>query len=86
MGKMFVVYKIYLDDPEQMDSVCEALKKAKTAEFKDLKREPVGFGIEVLKVGYLFPEKQDELVPRLEEEIKAIPGITEIETEIMTLV
>ncbi len=86
LGKLFVVYKVYTDSPEDTEKVCGALRNVKTGEFKDLKREPVGFGIEVIKAGYLLLEKQDELVPMLEEEIKAIEGVAQIENETMTLI
>lgn len=79
-----VVFKVF-SDPENLDSVTNALKEVKEGAFRDLKREPIGFGIEVIRVGYVIPDKTDGALPQLEEAIKKIPGINQVEVDMMTL-
>jgi translation elongation factor EF-1beta len=79
-----VVFKVF-SNPESLDSVASALKEIKEGSFRDLKREPIGFGIEVIRVGYVIPDKTDGALPILEEAIRKIPGINEVEVDMMTL-
>jgi len=79
-----VVFKVF-SDPENLDSVSNALKEVKEGAFRDLKREPIGFGIEVIRVGYVIPDKTDGALPKLEEAIRKIPGINQVEVDMMTL-
>ncbi|HNV00986.1 MAG TPA: hypothetical protein PKK60_01000 [archaeon] len=84
MGNAMVVFKVF-SDPENLDSVSNALKEVKEGAFRDLKREPIGFGIEVIRVGYVIPDKTDGALPKLEEAIRKIPGINQVEVDMMTL-
>ena len=84
MGNAMVVFKVF-SDPENLDTVSNALKEVKEGAFRDLKREPIGFGIEVIRVGYVIPDKTDGALPKLEEAIKKISGINQVEVEMMTL-
>lgn len=87
MGKALVIFKIF-SDPEKMDSVEENLKNININEikFQDIKREPVGFGIEVIRVGYIVPDKTDGLMPQLEEKLSKIEGINNVEMDGVTLI
>lgn len=85
MGNAMVVFKVF-SDPENINSVSNALKEVKEGAFRDLKREPIGFGIEIIKVGYVIPDKTDGALPKLEETIKKIPGINQVEVDMMTLI
>lgn len=87
MGKALVIFKIF-SDPEKLDEVENKLKQINITDikFQDIKREPVGFGIEVIRVGYIVPDKTDGLMPKLEREISTIPGINNVEMDGVTLI
>lgn len=85
MGKAMVVFKVFCD-PENLDSVDKALRALKEGDFKDLKREPIGFGIEVIRVGYVIPDKVDGAMTNLEEAVKKVPGVNNAEVEMATLI
>ena len=87
MGKAMVIFKIF-SDPENLDKVEAALKalNVEQAKFQDLKREPIGFGIEVIRVGYIVPDKTDGIMPALESAIEKIEGINTVEMDGVTLI
>lgn len=79
-----VVFKVFAD-LEQLDAVDKALRDLKEGSFRDLKREPIGFGIEIIRVGYVIPDKVDGAMGNLEEAVKKVPGVNNVEVEMMTL-
>ena len=87
MGKAMVIFKIF-SDPENLDEVDKALRGIKITDvkFQDMKREPIGFGIEVIRVGYIVPDKTDGIMPKLEEAISKIKGINTVEMDGVTLI
>ncbi|MDP2667024.1 MAG: hypothetical protein Q8P05_06000 [Candidatus Diapherotrites archaeon] len=86
MGKTFVIYKVNPKDLEQLEVTEKELKAVANGDFKDVQRVEVGFGIIVLKVGYLIPEKQDGALEALTKEIESLPSVENAEVEGMTLV
>jgi translation elongation factor EF-1beta len=88
MGKAMVIFKVS-PEPEKIDSVEEALKAIEldNVKLQDLKRVHIGFGIEIIKVGYVVPDKTDGVIPSIEEAINKIDGLTqEAEMEGATLI
>ena len=88
MGKAMVIFKIS-PEPEHIDEVEIAVKAVSIPDvkFQDFKRVPIGFGIEIIKVGYIVPDKTDGIIPALEAELNKIPNITqEAEMEGATLI
>lgn len=87
MGKALVIFKIF-PEPEEIDKVIEALKALTIdqVKYQDLKREPVGFGIEVIRVGYIVPDKTDGIMPLLEEAVSKVPGVNQVEMDGVTLI
>lgn len=85
MGKTLVIYKITVSDMEKLDSVLQAVKEIKSGEVRDTKKEPIGFGIEIIKTAILIPEKQDEVLDSVTNEIRQIPNVENTEIESMTL-
>ena len=85
MGKTLIVFKIKCEDMEQIDSTIEAIRKLKSGDVKDVKKVPIGFGISEIKAAVLIPEKQDQILDQVQDELKKIPNIEEIEVEAMTL-
>jgi len=80
-----VIFKVFVD-PENIDAVEKSLRAITAGDFKDLKREAIGFGIEVIRVGYVIPDKVDGAMTNLEAAVKAVPLINEAEVEMATLI
>lgn len=78
MGKAMVIFKIS-PEPEKIDEVEAALKAIDVpdAKFQDLKRIPVAFGIEIIKVGFIVPDKTDGIIPAVEAALNKIDGLTQ---------
>ncbi|MFH0714807.1 MAG: hypothetical protein V1847_03465 [Candidatus Diapherotrites archaeon] len=85
MGKTLIVYKLYPDGPENVDVVEKAVREVKSGELKEVRREPIAFGMSLLRAAFLLPEKDDDASGKLEAELKALPGLNEVEVEMMTL-
>jgi translation elongation factor EF-1beta len=85
MGKVMVIFKVYAN-PENIDAVEKHLRGITLGAFRDLKREAIGFGIEIIRVGYVIPDKTDGAMSNLEEAVRATPGINEAEVEMATLI
>ena len=85
MGLAMVVFKVFTD-PENLDKTEKGLREIKEGQFRDLKREPIGFGIEVIRVGYLIPDKVDGAMTALEDAVKKVDGVKEAEVDMLTLI
>ena len=85
MGKTIALFKVKpAEDIEPKDCI-EQLKTCKKGEFADAKEEPIGFGIIIVKAAFLIPEKQDEAINELTEELNAMEKVDEAELEGLTL-
>ena len=85
MGKTVLIYRINAKDMERLDETIDALKTVQKGEFRDAKKIPIGFGIEVIKAAFTVPEKDDNAVEELTKEINAIPLVEDAEMQEMTL-
>ncbi len=85
MGKTLVIFKITASEMEELESIAKAIPKIKSGEVKDVKRQPIGFGIEVIRAAVLIPEKQDAVLDAVTKELQQIPSVEEVEVESMTL-
>ncbi len=88
MGKVMVIFKVS-PEPEKIDEVEAAVKAISIPDVKlqDIKRIPIAFGIEIIKVGFIVPDKTDGIIPAVEEALNKIEGITqETEMEGATLI
>jgi elongation factor 1-beta len=87
MGDILSVYKVYPEEIEDIDKIELSLKNGFKEPFKIVKieLEPIAFGLKVIKLGVVFPDKIDGLLDKLEDMIKAIPGVKDIEIEVSTL-
>ncbi|MDD4049907.1 MAG: elongation factor 1-beta [Candidatus ainarchaeum sp.] len=87
MGDILSVYKVYPEEIEDIDKVKESLEKGFGDPFKvaKIEVEPIAFGLKVIKLGVVFPDKIDGLLDKLEDAIKAIEGVRDIEIEVSTL-
>ena len=82
MGNVIVALKIMPDSPEtDLENIkAEISKKMK---IQDSKIEPIAFGLKALKILVIVPDKQSN---NIEDQIREIKGISEVETESVTLV
>ena len=82
MGSVAVTFKIMPDSP---DTYLEEIKKeiSKKIEIKDSKIEPVAFGLKILRVLVVVPDKSIE---NIENDIRSVKGVSEVEVESSTLI
>ena len=88
MGDIMSIYKLYPKDIEDIEKIKESLASGLGEPFKiaDIKEEPIAFGLKILKVAIIFPDKVDGLLDKLEKTLKKIPGVSELEIEVSTLI
>ena len=83
MGMAMAIYKIYPEEGYDISKLMEGLQKH--PKIKSLKKEPVAFGLEVVKIGVLMDDKKDS-PEEIEQEIRKTEGIKEMECEDVTLI
>ena len=83
MGKAFAIYKIYPEEGFTIDQIMDSLKKFE--KIKSMQKLPIGFGVELLKIGVIMDDKLDS-PETIEQEIKGTPGIKEMECDDITLI
>ena len=66
------------------DKVIAGLKQIKIGEIKDIKKEPLAFGMYLVRLGVLFQEKQEKM-EEFEKAIREIKEVSDVEVEGMTL-
>jgi elongation factor 1-beta len=82
MGNVAVALKIMPESPEiDLEKVkAEISKKIK---LQDSKIEPIAFGLNMLRILVIVPDKE---TGDLENKIKEVKGVSDVETESATLV
>ena len=82
MGDVAISLKIM---PESPDTDLEKVKEeiSKKIEIKDSKIEPLAFGLKALKILIIVSDKGSG---NIENEIKSINGVSEVEVESSTLI
>ncbi|GCC10958.1 elongation factor 1-beta [archaeon] len=61
-----------------LEAISEGLKSISSGRFNNVEKEPIGFGIVALKAGFVVTEEEGAS-ERLEEEVKKIEGVGEVE-------
>jgi elongation factor 1-beta len=86
MGRGVIIsYRIMPSDPSvDVDAIGEKIKSM-DAELKDMKIEPIAFGLKAITVMFLLPDESG-VADELEEKLKKIEGVGEVETLGVTLV
>ncbi len=84
VGKTLVIFKIKPRDLEKIDETIEQIKGITKGIVKDIKKVPIGFGVEIIKAAVLFEEKKED-IDGATKEICALPLVEEAEMEGMTL-
>jgi translation elongation factor EF-1beta len=83
MGKAMVVYRIYPDEGYDLAKLVDDL--GKVDKVKSVRREPVAFGLEVVKVGAIVDDKKDN-PQEVEDNIRKVPGVHNVEDVDVTLI
>ncbi len=89
MGHVLTVYKLFPEEVEDTEKIQEYLKNNSPGEefrLNTIDLEPIGFGLSIVKVSYVFSDKVDGLLEKQENFLRAIPGVNEIEVISTTLV
>jgi len=88
MGKMVLIYKISPEGIEETDKVENAIKEKikDLGELKDIKREPIAFGLEAIKIAIVVEAKGTEgITEKIENTLKEIEGVSSVENIGMNL-
>ena len=83
--KAFIIYKITPKDMDDISQTEKDVRGIKSGIVKDVKREPIGFGIEMIKVGVLVNEKEAGAMEKVTKELQDLASVEEVEQEAMTL-
>lgn len=85
MGDVALVYKITAEDQQELANIEAEIKKINCGKLQWSKREPFVFGMELVKVAIVVPDKVDGAVDKVEEYLQKIKGVSNVELETMTL-
>jgi translation elongation factor aEF-1 beta len=88
MSKMVLIYRISPQGTEEIKKIEERLpEKIKGfGELKEIRREPIAFGMEVIKIAVVVEAKGTEgITEKIENEIKKIEGVNSVENTGMNL-
>ena len=83
--KSFIIYKVTPTDMEKLEETKKEILCLKSGEVKDIKEEPIGFGIVILKVGVLVNEKEEGSMEKATKELESLSLVQEVEQIGMTL-
>lgn len=89
MGDILTVYKLFpeeIEDTERIENYLKANSPGEEFKLNTITLEPIGFGLSVVMVSYIFSDKIDGLLDKMEGFLKAIPGVNEIEAISTTLI
>ncbi|UXD21490.1 elongation factor 1-beta [Ignicoccus pacificus DSM 13166] len=84
MVKVLVVTKVYPESVEKdLNELLEDIKKALPEGYEVAKHEriPVAFGLNLLKLYITMPEETEGGTSKLEEILKNVEGVSEVEIE-----
>jgi len=85
MGSTLVILKLFPDEIEDAVKIEKSVKGIKSGSVREVRREPIAFGLELVKVAVVIPDKEDGAMGKLEDELKKLPGVKEVEVEGVTL-
>ena len=83
MANVATLFKVYPKDGQQADAVASAIRSKLNP--KGMQTEDIGFGIQVIKVLFTFDDSKTSS-SKIEESIRAIEGVGEVEVEEESLV
>lgn len=80
MAELMAVYRIMPSEPGAEEGIKSALHSIKSASLKEVRIEPFAFGLNAVIAAFLMQE-QEGASEKLEEEIKAIPNVSDVRLE-----
>ncbi len=83
MGMAMAVYKVYPEEGVDIDQLAEKIKKVEKV--REVKKEPIAFGLELLKVAIIVDDKKDN-PEKYEELIRKVEGIRDMEMDSVNLI
>jgi translation elongation factor EF-1beta len=83
MGKVMALYRIYPEEGYDLDEIIAEFKKIERV--RAVQKEPVAFGLVVLKVGVIYDDKTDN-PSEFEKYMENIPGVKQVENIDVTLI
>jgi len=83
--KTLLIIRINAKDMEKLDECVDQIKTIESGEVKDVRREPIGFGVEIIKAGILIGSKEEALPERVVNEIRSLDSVEDAEIVGMTL-
>jgi len=75
-----------VEDTERIQEYLKNNSPGEEFRLNTIDLEPIGFGLSIVKVSYVFSDKVDGLLEKQENFLRAIPGVNEIEVISTTLV
>ncbi len=87
MGRGVIIsYRIMPSDPStDVEAIADKIKSVESAELKDIKIEPIAFGLKAITVAFLVPDESG-VADKLEEKLRNMDGVGEVETLGVTLI
>ncbi len=85
MGKTFLIYRVKAEEMDKLEECEKEIRDIKSGVVKDVKREELGFGIEIIKAGILVEEKKEGAIEAVTAELNSLKSVEEAELEGMTL-
>jgi elongation factor 1-beta len=87
MGRGVIIsYRIMPSDPSvDVGSIEDKIRKIDDVELKDIKIEPIAFGLKAITAAFLVPDESG-VADKLEEKLRSIEGVGEVETLGVTLI
>lgn len=85
MGQVAVSYRVSLEGPEtDAERVMQDIRRI--PDIQDARIVPVGFGVKMIEVMAVFDDKKGANTDQIENRLKSIEGVTEVETGDVTLI
>lgn len=81
MANVAASVKVYADDPNKLGEIRTAIEKF--AQIQHVKEEELGFGIKILRLTLLLDDEAGG-TEKLEEKIRTVPNVTQVEVETVT--
>jgi translation elongation factor aEF-1 beta len=83
---VLVVLRVLPESPEVIEKVEEKLRALQGFNVKDIKKEPLAFGMHLLRVAIVLEQSKPEKLSELEKIVSAIEGVSSVEVEATTLI
>ncbi|MBI1973289.1 hypothetical protein HYS54_00605 [Candidatus Micrarchaeota archaeon] len=83
MGKAMIVYRVYPQEGYDLAKLVDAI--GRLDKIRGVQREPIAFGLELVKCGFLIDDKLDK-PEEIEQKLRKVDGVKEVETLDVTLI